>query len=383
MDVKKYDIIRNKINKMDFEGKYKQLSDWLFVFSFFGNVGSIFFAFFLMYPIFYNSLGYYITNNDYLITLSFLFSLVILFMFELIKRIVLKNFSFDFVNLKYKLKSFSVVSWLMVSLSLITLSFYLSINGAMKLADNKNIYEETLNQNVSQKSDSLNFIFNGRISQLELQIEKIENDNVNLRESRNNLPDNHISNRNLYLNQIKYNDEQIIQYRNRIDLLNKQFEDEKSKLYNSIDVDVEKYISDNRTSIYIFILISSLIELLIIGGVYFRTYYQLTVFKMNNNLEKIFKKRDDYLVLLSYIYKNGQKKSGDTVIGVSKLKETLKEYNIENVNKLTNTFYVDLEYNNIIKTQGKRKYFMVNYDEAVEKINELDETIDILNKLKK
>ena len=50
MDIKKYDTLRNKINKKDFEGKNKSLDKWLYRFSFFGNIGSIFFAYFLVYP---------------------------------------------------------------------------------------------------------------------------------------------------------------------------------------------------------------------------------------------------------------------------------------------------------------------------------------------
>ena len=34
MELKKYDTIRKEIKKMDFEGKFKQLSDWLYLFSF-------------------------------------------------------------------------------------------------------------------------------------------------------------------------------------------------------------------------------------------------------------------------------------------------------------------------------------------------------------
>ena len=85
---------------------------------------------------------------------------------------------------------------------------------------------------------------------------------------------------------------------------------------------------------------------------------------------------------MSYIYKKGKLTIGDVIIGVNRLKETLKDNNIQNVNKLVTSFYSDLEYNNIIKTEGKRKYFVVDYEKANEIITNLDDTVDILNKLK-
>ena len=85
---------------------------------------------------------------------------------------------------------------------------------------------------------------------------------------------------------------------------------------------------------------------------------------------------------MSYIYKKGKLTTGDVIIGVNRLKETLKDNNIQNVNKLVTSFYSDLEYNDIIKTEGKRKYFVVDYEKANEIITNLDDTVDILNKLK-
>ena len=50
MDLKKYDELRNKIHTKDFEGRNKSLDKWLYNLSFLGNVGSIFFAYFLVSP---------------------------------------------------------------------------------------------------------------------------------------------------------------------------------------------------------------------------------------------------------------------------------------------------------------------------------------------
>lgn len=382
MELKKYDTIRKEIKKMDFEGKFKRLSDWLYLFSFVGNVGSIFFAYFLIYPLFNDAISHYIQTDSTNI-ISSIFTVLILFMFELTKRIILKNFSFDFVKERFKIKEFSIISWLIISLGLIVLSFYFSINGAMKFADNTIVVEQQINKELKFKQDSVKSVYQAKIDDYNIEIENLRNDNEILRDKRNETPLNYISARNDYNNMINQNTEEIKRFEGLIVDLDKELEGKINEFKIEKNNTLNKITDENNISILVFILISSLIELLIIGGIYFKSYYDLTVFRKNEpHLENFFKKRDQYLVLLSYIYKKGKLTTGDVVIGVNRLKETLKDNNIQNVNKLVTSFYSDLEYNNIIKTEGKRKYFVVDFEKANEIITKLDDTVDILNKLK-
>lgn len=382
MELKKYDTIRKEIKKMDFEGKFKRLSDWLYLFSFVGNVGSIFFAYFLIYPLFNDAISHYIQTDSTNI-ISSIFTVLILFMFELTKRIILKNFSFDFVKERFKIKEFSIISWLIISLGLIVLSFYFSINGAMKFADNTIVVEQQINKELKFKQDSVKSVYQARKDSYYLDIQQLKDDNEELRIKRNETPLNYISARNDYNNMINQNTEEIKRFEGLIVDLDKELEGKINEFKIEKNNTLNKITDENNISILVFILISSLIELLIIGGIYFKSYYDLTVFRKNEpHLENFFKKRDQYLVLLSYIYKKGKLTTGDVVIGVNRLKETLKDNNIQNVNKLVTSFYSDLEYNNIIKTEGKRKYFVVDFEKANEIITKLDDTVDILNKLK-
>jgi len=383
MELKKYDTIRKEIKKMDFEGKFKQLSDWLYLFSFVGNVGSIFFAYFLIYPLFNDAISHYIQTDSTNIIISSIFTVLILFMFELTKRIILKNFSFDFVKERFKIKEFSIISWLIISLGLIVLSFYFSINGAMKFADNTIVVEQEFNKELIIKQDSVKSVYQARKDSYYLDIQQLKDDNEELRIKRNETPLNYISARNDYNNMINQNTDEIKRFEGFIVDLDEELEGKINEFKIEKDNSLNKITDENNISILVFILISSLIELLIIGGIYFKSYYDLTVFRKNEpHLENFLKKRDQYLVLLSYIYKKGKLTTGDVIIGVNRLKETLKDNNIQNVNKLVTSFYSDLEYNNIIKTEGKRKYFVVDYEKANEIITKLDDTVDILNKLK-
>ena len=378
MELKKYDTIRKEIKKMDFEGKFKQLSDWLYLFSFVGNVGSIFFAYFLIYPLFNDAISHYIQTDSTNIIISSIFTVLILFMFELTKRIILKNFSFDFVKERFKIKEFSIISWLIISLGFIVLSFYFSINGAMKFADNTIVVEQQINKDLVFKQDSVKSVYQKRINEEESNIQQLKDLNIALL--------NKITTSNFISaiqSSIDKNNKEIEKYGNNVDKLKEELKSKINEFKIEKDNSLNKTINDNNISILVFILISSLIELLIIGGIYFKSYYDLTVFRKNEpHLENFLKKRDQYLVLLSYIYKKGKLTTGDVIIGVNRLKETLKDNNIQNVNKLVTSFYSDLEYNNIIKTEGKRKYFVVDYEKANEIITNLDDTVDILNKLK-
>lgn len=383
MELKKYDTIRKEIKKMDFEGKFKQLSDWLYLFSFVGNVGSIFFAYFFIYPLFNDAISHYIQTDSTNIIISSIFTVLILFMFELTKRIILKNFSFDFVKERFKIKEFSIISWLIISLGLIVLSFYFSINGAMKFADNTIVVEQQINKDLVFKQDSVKSVYQARKDSYYLDIQQLKDDNEELRIKRNETPLNYVSARNDYNNMINQNTDEIKRSENFIIGLDEELESKINEFKIEKNIILNQITDENNISILVFILISSLIELLIIGGIYFKSYYDLTVFRKNEpHLENFLKKRDQYLVLLSYIYKKGKLTIGDVIIGVNRLKETLKDNNIQNVNKLVTSFYSDLEYNNIIKTEGKRKYFVVDYEKANEIITKLDDTVDILNKLK-
>ena len=331
-----------------------------------------------MYTLFNAEISHYIQKDSTNIIISSIFTVLILFMFELTKRIILKNFSFDFVKERFKIKEFSIISWLIISLGLIVLSFYFSINGAMKFADNTIVVEQQINKDLVFKQDSVKSVYQKRINEEESNIQQLKDLNIALL--------NKITTSNFISaiqSSIDKNNKEIEKYGNNVDKSKEELKSKINEFKIEKDNSLNKTINDNNISILVFILISSLIELLIIGGIYFKSYYDLTVFRKNEpHLENFLKKRDQYLVLLSYIYKKGKLTIGDVIIGVNRLKETLKDNNIQNVNKLVTSFYSDLEYNNIIKTEGKRKYFVVDYEKANEIITNLDDTVDILNNLK-
>ena len=57
MNPETYSKLRDKIKNRDFEAKNKSLNSWFFKSTFLGNLGSIFFAFFLVYPALYKAIA--------------------------------------------------------------------------------------------------------------------------------------------------------------------------------------------------------------------------------------------------------------------------------------------------------------------------------------
>jgi succinate dehydrogenase hydrophobic anchor subunit len=130
MDLKKYDELKRKNNKKDFETSNSGLDRWLYGLSFVGNILSIFFSIFLVYPGLLKAIEINIIEGFIAKLISFTITLIILVAFEVIKRYVIRNFSNEYVRNKMKLTS---TGWLTASVIIIIFSFYVSIVGSKNL----------------------------------------------------------------------------------------------------------------------------------------------------------------------------------------------------------------------------------------------------------
>ena len=154
MDFKRYDELRKKMKTKDFEGNNKGLDRWLFLFSFIGNVGSIFFSYFLVFPGLLKAISINLVDGFWATALSILFTIVFLTAFEIIKRFFIRSFSASYVSNHRKFK-FKNVSWLMVSVAIIVLSFYLSLVGSKNLASTSEKTNILAESEVVTQRDSL------------------------------------------------------------------------------------------------------------------------------------------------------------------------------------------------------------------------------------
>lgn len=383
MDLQKYDKLRNKIKTKDFEGNNKGLDKWLFGFSFLGNLSSIFFATFLVYPALLKAITLNLVTGMWGIALALGLTLIFLSIFEIIKRYLIRNFSNEYVTNKRKIK-FKTISWLVTSIIIITLSFYLSITGSKNLASTSTIKNAIVQTEVMSKSDSLTSFYD-----IQKQIYVNDNEalravNQDLRQKLTDTPLNYPTARKGYQDNIDSNTELIRENDVKISSLNAELNQKIADFNVEFAQTKSGNESEDAKNIFLFVIIVCLNEILIICGLYFREYFEYTLYTINQEkYEKMYRKKDRYRALLSFVYQDGKQNIGDKVIPSLELKNIIAEKSqIQNSNKFVEEFLRDMDTLTIFATHGKRRLINKTFTEALEIIESYDDTYRVLEDLK-
>lgn len=383
MDTKKYDKLRQKIKTKDFEGNNKGLDKWLWNFSFLGNLSSIFFAYFLVYPALLKAITLNFITGNWGIALAGGITIVILSIFEIVKRYLIRNFSNDFVINRRKL-NFKVFGWSVTSMAIIILSFYLSISGSKNLARTSSIKNAIVQTEVDSKSDSLVTVYDMMKQPYVDDNASLRAVNTELRQKIAETPLNYPTVRKGYQDNIDKNTELIRENDKKIDNINAELH-QKIGEYNAEFAETK---SENQTedtkNIFLFVIIVCFNEILIIGGLYFREYYEYTLYMINQEkFEKMYQKKDRYRALITFVYGEGKAATGDKVMSGLLLKEAVAEKtSIQNSNKFVDEFLRDMDNLGIFTTHGKRRLINVSFAEALEMIENYDDNYRVLENLK-
>lgn len=381
MDLIKYDELRKKLEKKSFEGKNESLSKWLYYFSFFGNVGSIFFAMFFVYPILEHAISFNLIHGSSSKIIAIITSVIILGIFEFLKRKVLTNLSFDLIKNKFNIfKSFGVFIF---SAILIVFSFYFSLNGAKEFVSTNKKYNQQVVVQEKSNIDSIKLVYDEKKQTYINEISNLREINNQLRLNLANTPVTYRTVRNDYQKNIDINQDLINQNQQEIKFLYNELNDVIENEKNRSNILVAENKTINNRNILLFILISSFIELIIITGISFKEYYDMFVYNLNKDkLEPIYIKRKRYTILINFLYKDGFNKIGNQIPGVSTLKDLIKsKTNISNSNKFVDEFIVDMERMGIIKLSGRKRLINTSYETAIELINKFDDELRILKDL--
>lgn len=383
MDLKKYDELRKKINTKDFEGKNKSLDKWLYGFSFVGNFGSIFFAYFLVFPALFKAISINLVDGFWGTTLAFLFTNVFLVIFEIIKRYLVKNFSSDFVANKKKLSA-GILGWFTVSVAIIILSFYLSLVGSKNLATTSGFKNTVAEAQITNVQDSLLFVFENKKQIYSEDNESLRKVNIDLRQKLAQTPLNYVTARKEYQTNIDKNISIINNNQIEIEKLDKQLQLNITELKSDLNSTKIDNRDEDSKNIILFIIIAIFIELIIIGGVYFREWYEYSLYSLNQQkFEKIYERKDRYRALLQFVYQDGKLNTGDRVISGLDLKAIVAEKTIiQNSNKFVDDFLHDMDRLGIFATVGKRRNIGVTFLEALNVIENYDDTYRILENIK-
>jgi len=383
MDTKKYDKLRKKIKTKDFEGNNKGLDKWLWNFSFLGNISSIFFAYFLVYPALLKAITLNFITGMWGVALALGLALIILTIFEIIKRYLIRNFSNDFVLNKKKL-SFKVLGWSVTSIAIVILSFYLSISGSKNLASTSSIKNAIVRTEVVSKTDSLTSVYDIRKQIYVDDNEALRAVNTDLREKLAGTPLNYYTTRNGYQTSIDKNAELIRDNDAQIRAIDGELQVVVAEFKEEFAAAKSDNATEDTKNILLFIIIVCFNEVLIIGGLYFREYYEYTLYVINQErYEKMYQKKDRYKALLSFVYQDGKLTLGDKVLPMLELKAIVAEKTqIQNSNKFVEEFLRDMDRLTIFTTHGKRRLIGATLSEALETVDNYDDSYRVLEDLK-
>lgn len=382
MDLNTYSELRDKIKSQDFETKNKDVDKWLNVFSYVGNIGSIFFAFFLVFPALLTAISANLVQGDTSTYLAGFISVLILSGFELLKRKVLANLSFDIVKNKFKIQK-SLIGWAIFSVGIVGASFYFSLNGAINFASTSKDVNVNIENAANSQIDSVNRVYQERKQTLIDDNNSYRESNKEYRDKIADTPLNYRTVRNELQDLVDNNNESITDNDIRITGIDNELKSEIRKLQTKQESEQAENEDNDISNILLFLIISTSIEFIIILGIYFDKYYDYNVYLSNiAEMESTHKKRDRYRTLLKFIFKEGMVGQDQKILGKTKLLELIKERSsIASPNKFLDSFLNDMEYLGIIKLNGTRRLTAVTYQDALEKIDKFDDTLRLLEKL--
>ena len=382
MEFNKYVELRKKIKEKSFEGKNKNLSKWLYRSSYIGNVLSIAFAFFLVFPALNNTISTHIIGGNAGIYSSMVLTILLLSVFEYIKRILLHNLSFDLVKYKWNILKPAIIGWFIFSVIIIGGSFYLSLSGAKNFASTSGNVNAVIENNNKHLVDSLNLIANNEKITYVTNLASLRESDKILREKLLNTDDKSSKLRKEYQTTIDKNLIEINDNEAKLKDINDDVNNKINELNKNTDINKSENKNTDANNIILFITLSSFIELLIIIGIYFKEYYELILYGLNEGkMEKQYVKKERYTILLKYIFKEGKAQIGDKVPAVTPFKELIKTKAQNIPSKFIDEFFMDMDNHNIFTKEGKRRFIGLSYDKALEILDEFDDSSILLTEL--
>jgi hypothetical protein len=365
MDVKYYKDLEKKVKKPEFAEDFKSLNYILRALSFLGNMASIFLASFFVTEL----LGIAV-ENQYVVWIIAILSLTGL---ELTKREIFYRFSRDFIRTN-KIFTKAVAPMLFFTAMLISLSFYSSLSGAKKFSSKSDQLEIVAETQIDNFTDSTMNYYQNKIDILEKQNADLFEANQKIDQQIQDLLDEHPTWTNSAKRlrdgkepntiQIEKNDVKIKEIKKERDLVIADYEKE-------ISSDTSKDIEKNRSDSYIFIATSTLIEFLILIGIYFNNVYNFRSYrdiKYRLLNDDNFKTYYEYNEILEVLYMNRKEKDKVPdnsfmleILHMNKFYLTLKQ--LESAMKLLNAM-------KIIETNGDITYIYKDKEEAEKLIKE-------------
>ena len=365
MKINEFKKLEEKINGQNFNKGYKNINSLMLILSIFGHFASIFLAYFALSKV----LGGVIENNDTVVLIT---SIIMLSGLELLKRDIFDKFSIQYLKAKAFTKD--VLPLFILSVVIISTSFYASIHGAKEFSSKEAVLEENQKVVVNQFADSLTTIYNAKVVEVQTEI-KADKDKLDLKDKEQTDLEAIQPPTRSQRNRIKDLKEERNILRTDITKLEGDVNFIKTELVTKIKehetevgAETEDKKKSNSSNSLAFILISTLIELIILAGVYFNEYYKFRSYReFRNSIEKDpnYQKWMLYEQMLSIVYTEDTKMNQKLPANKS-IADMCKVNDIIVMPKDITDFLKVMNGLGIIKTSGSTRYVNKQRDLAFE-----------------
>lgn len=365
MNLEKYRALREEIKNRSFEKKFISV-DWLLYYaSFFGNIASIFFAFFLWHPSLLKTITLHVADNSFTHIIAGISTIILLSLIEFLKRGIVNIFSSEFIEAKMQIINKSIFALLVFSLAILGMSFYFSINGAVEFSKTSTKTNIVIEENSKVMIDSLVKMNNFARVPIQQELTSLRESNKTIRQKRDDTPLEQRRVRYDYNALISDNEKLITENTKKLDDLEQDLkkkldkqkvEETKNKTANAVA---------DEDNIFLFLLVSTFIEIIIVIGVYFRQLYvHKSFYEAEAKLEPYLRRNEIYETLLRIAYKNGEIREDEQVISLVKLTEIVRNKGSNYTPKAVRDFYNEMTHIGAFKIAQKKRYAKVSFEDA-------------------
>lgn len=282
MNLEDFKKLEQKVKDQDFHKSFKNIDRVMFYLSIFGHLASIFLAYFLVYRILSSAI-----TNPIITTVS---TIILLSGLELLKREIFDKFSLQQIKNGF---SKAVAPLLITSILITSLSFYATITGAKEFSSKEKEIQIQAEESVDKFKDSLTLVYNGKIAAIEEEI-KVSKDKIDLKDKEqteiesiqplNRQQRSRVSDLKKEKNELKAD---ISKSETDIKYLKDELELEIKEHESKISAKSTEASTENKSNTVFFVFLSTLIEIMIISGVYFNEYYKFKSYsEFKSKLEK-------------------------------------------------------------------------------------------------
>jgi hypothetical protein len=365
MKINEFKKLEEKINGQNFNKGYKNINSLMLILSIFGHFASIFLAYFALSKV----LGGVIENNPVVVLIT---SIIMLSGLELLKRDIFDKFSIQYLKIKAFTKD--VLPLFLLSVAIISTSFYASIHGAKEFSSKEAVIEQNQKETVNQFSDSLTTVYNVKVAEVETEI-KSNKEKLDLKDKEQTDLEAIQPPTRSQRNRIKDLKEErnilradITKLEGDVNVIKTELATKIKEHETVVGAETEDKKKSNNSNSLAFVLISTLIELIILAGVYFNEYYKFRSYReFRNSIEKDpnYQKWMLYEQMLSIVYTEDTKMNQKLPANKS-IADMCKVNDIIVMPKDITDFLKVMNGLGIIKTSGSTRYVNKQRDLAFE-----------------